>query len=314
MLNGKKILVVGGAGFIGGHLSEALVASGASVVIIDDFSSGTMANLEQIKDRVTIIEHDISRPFSKLMKAVKGFTFNGIFNLACFPRSMSLKNPFRDLEVNARGTLNVLELARLNGSKMVFTSNSGSYGDPDYLPIDEKHPDKPSTPYDANKLVSEYYMKIYHHIYGIPIAICRLAAVYGERQRIKPGWKPVIPEFVTKINQGESPVIYWDGEQTRDLIYVKDVVQGLMKAFSSEKTGDEVFILGTCVENSINDIFRMICKALNKHVEPKRAEKIAGDLRRMKLSFEKAKKTFGFKPEFTLEQGIRNYINWFRSQ
>jgi UDP-glucose 4-epimerase len=314
MLNGKKILVIGGAGFIGGHLSEALVASGASVFIIDDFSSGTMANLKSIKDGVTVIEYDISRPFPELKKVVKKYNFDGIFHLACWPRSMSLKDPFRDIEINAMGTINALEMAKQYNAKMVFTSNSGIYGDPDYLPIDEKHPDKPSTPYDANKLVSEYYMKIYHRIYGIPIGIVRLAAVFGERQKIKEGWKPVIPEFVTKVNSGEPPVIYWDGEQTRDLIYVKDVVQGLMKVMASDKTGEEVFILGTCVENTINQIFKAICKILNKNIEPKRAEKVPGDIRRMQLSFAKAQKMLGFKPEYTFEQGLNNYIKWFKAQ
>lgn len=314
MLKNRKILVVGGAGFVGGHLCENLVASGASVVIIDDFSSGTMANLESIKDKVVVIKHDISKPFAKLTQAVKKYTFDGIFNLACWPRSMSLKNPFRDVEINATGTLNVLELARLYGAKMVFTSNSGIYGDPDYLPIDEKHPDKPSTPYDADKLVSEYYMKIYHRIYGLPIGICRLAAVYGDRQRLKPDWRPIIPEFVTKVNRGEPPVIYWDGEQTRDLIYVKDVVQGLVKALLSDKTGEEVFILGTCVETSVNNIYQTICKALNKNIEPKRAAKTPGDLRRMQLSYAKAEKILGFKPEYTFEQGLKKYIEWLRTQ
>jgi len=152
-------------------------------------------------------------------------------------------------------------------------------------------------------------MKIYNRTFGVPIAICRLATVYGERQKTKPDWKPVIPEFATRILNNEQPTIYWDGEQTRDLIYVKDVVQGLIKAFLAD-TKDEVFILGTGIETSINDIYKFICKALNKWIEPKRAEKIAGDIRRMKYSFKKAEKTFGFKPEYDLEQGIKNCINW----
>ena len=310
----KVFLITGGAGFIGSHLTEKLLHDRAAVVIVDDFSNGTMANLEKVKDKVTVLKHDISASFTELKEALGDYRFDGIFHLACFPRSLSLKDPFRDLEVNAKGTLNVLELARLNKAKVVFTSNSGIYGDPEYLPIDEKHPDKPSTPYDANKLVSEYYLKIYYHIYGIPIAICRLATVYGERQRTKPEWKPVIPEFATRVWRGESPTIYWDGEQTRDLIYVKDVVQGLAKAFASESTADEVFILGTSIETSVNRIYQIVCQALGKQIEPTRAGKIAGDIRRMKLSFEKAERTFGFKPEYSLEQGVKNYIDWLKSQ
>lgn len=313
-MKGKILLITGGAGFVGSHLAEAVLAMGANAVIVDDFSNGTMANLEKVKDRVTVLKHDISTPFAQFKTTLSNYKFDGIFHLACFPRSLSLKDPFRDLEVNAKGTLNVLELARLTKAKVVFTSNSGIYGDPEYLPMDEKHPDKPTTPYDANKLVSEYYMKIYHRIYAIPVAICRLAAVYGEHQRTNPEWKPVIPEFATKLLNGESPTIYWDGEQTRDLIYVKDVVQGLTKAFNSQNTSDEVFILGTNIETSINKIYNMISKALSKRMEPNEADKIVGDIRRMKLSFAKAEKVFGFKPEYSLEQGVKNYIDWLKSE
>jgi UDP-glucose 4-epimerase len=313
-LDKKTILVTGGAGFIGSHLAESLLKRGMEVVIVDDFSNGSMSNLSGVRDEVKVLECDVSRSFQSLSELLKGFEFDGIFHLACFPRSLSLADPFRDLEVNARATINVLELARVRKTKVVFTSNSGIYGDPQYLPMDEKHPDRPSTPYDANKLVSEYYMKIYNHVYGIQIAICRLATVYGDRQTTKPGWKPVIPEFASKIQKGEPPTIYWDGEQTRDLIYVKDVVQGLTMAFLSDDTKDEVFILSTGTETSINAIFNMICRVLNKEVEPKRAGRVAGDIRRMKLSFEKANRAFGYKPEYDLEHGIKNYIEWFISK
>lgn len=310
----NTILVTGGAGFVGSHLSEALVAKGEKVMIIDDFSNGHPSNLDGIKDRVTIIKHDITGSYTDLATTVKGHKIDGIFHLACFPRSMSLANPYRDLEVNARGTINMLELARANTAKMVFTSNSGIYGEPEYLPMDEKHPDKPSTPYDANKLVSEYYMKIYYNIYKLPIGIVRLATVYGDRQRAKPDWKPLIAEFASKLKKGEAPTIYWDGEQTRDFIYVKDVVQGLMKAFTSDKTGDGVYILSNNKETTINEIYRIVSKALGKNIQPKRGERVPGDIRRMLLSNEKARNTFGFNPEYSLEQGIKNYLTWLNTQ
>jgi len=309
----KKILITGGAGFVGSHLAEELVRRGRKVVIIDDFSNGCMENLENVKGHIEIIRADISVPFPKFKKLFKNLKFDKIFNLACHPRSLSLKDPFRDLEVNARGTLNVLELARRDMCKVIFTSNSGIYGEPKYLPINEKHPDNPTTPYDANKLVAEHYLKIYHTIYGLPVAICRLATVYGDRQRAKPGWKPVIAEFVQNVSKGKSSVIYWDGKQTRDLIYVKDVVQGLIKA-SLASTEGESFILGTDIETSINEIYNNVCRVLNKNIKPKREKMAAGDIRRMRYSYKKAKKYLGFKPTYSLEEGIANYVEWAKNE
>jgi UDP-glucose 4-epimerase len=270
-----------------------------------------MENLEDVNEKIEIIRGDISVSFSEFEKLLKGYKFEKIFHLACHPRSLSLSNPYRDLEVNVKGTLNVLELARKDNCKVVFTSNSGIYGNPQYLPIDEKHPNNPTTPYDTNKLTAEYYMKIYHNIYKMPIAICRLATVYGERQRAKPDWKPVIAEFVQKVLRDETPAIQWDGKQTRDLIYVKDVVQGLTKASDSE-TKDEIFILGTNVETSINEIYNVICKILEKRIEPKREGKLEGDIRQMRYSYAKANDFFGFQPKYTIENGIGYYINWFQ--
>ncbi len=307
-----NILITGGAGFVGSHLTEDLLARGAKVTVLDDFSNGRMANLEKNKDEINIIKYDVSSPLPELKEVLKQHSFNAIFHLACHPRSLSLDNPYRDMDVNVRGMINVLEIAKLHKSKVVFTSNSGIYGDPKYLPTDEKHPDNPTTPYDANKLVSEYYMKIYKRIFGVPIAICRLAAVYGERQVTKPGWNPIIPEFIGKVLNNESPTIFWDGEQTRDLIYVKDVVQGLTKAFLLD-TGEEVFILGTEKETSINKIYKTICELLGKTIEPIRKEKTPGDLRRMQLSYKKANEWLGFKPRYSIDEGIENYIKWIKN-
>jgi nucleoside-diphosphate-sugar epimerase len=147
----------------------------------------------------------------------------------------------------------------------------------------------------------------------VPIAICRLATVYGERQRTKPEWKPVIPEFATRLLNNEPATITWDGEQTRDLIYVKDVVQGLIKAFKSEKTSDEAYLLSTNTEISINEIYNTLCKVLNIDIPARRTGQVPGDIRRMKLSYEKANTTFQFKPQFTMEQGIKNYVKWIKS-
>lgn len=311
-----RILVTGGAGFIGSHLVIKLLQKGYDVIIIDDFSNGRMENLSSIRKDVEIIKFDISAKKMKMqniLKEKKCDDFDGIFHLACHPRSLSLDNPYRDLEVNAQGMLNVLELAKLYNCKVVFTSNSGIYGNPKYLPIDEKHPDSPTTPYDANKLVAEYYCKIFNREFGVHTVICRLATVFGERQRTKPGWKPVIAEFITKILNGIQPTIYGDGNQTRDFIYVLDVVQGLIKAFESKNTDGEVFILGTNIETSINQLFQLITDLTRKKIIPKHGPPSKGDIRRMKYDYSKAKKCFGFEPKTKLKKGIEKTIYWYKT-
>ncbi|MFH0732519.1 MAG: GDP-mannose 4,6-dehydratase [Candidatus Omnitrophota bacterium] len=307
----KAVLITGGAGFIGSHLAEELISQKNKVVIIDDFSNGRIENLENVKGQIDLIRADITNSLDSLKSLLVNYDFEKIFHLACHPRSLSLSNPFRDTQVNAVGTLNILEIAKIHNCKIIFTSNSGIYGDPTYLPMDEKHRDNPTTPYDVNKLAAEYYLKVYHNIYSLPVAICRLATVYGERQRAKPDWKPVIAEFTQKLLSKEQPTIYWDGKQTRDLIYVKDVVQGLIKA-SQAHTEDEIFILGTDTETSINEIYEIVCKVLNVYIKPKSGPKAKGDIERMKLSYKKAKDCFDFQPKYSASQGIQNYVNWLR--
>ncbi len=307
----KTFLISGGAGFVGSHLTDALLQQGHSVVIIDDFSNGTRENLRQHRGdtQLRVIRGDIAWPMTRLKRTLHGFHFDGIFHLACHPRSLSLRNPHRDLEVNALGTLQLLELAKLHHCKLVFTSNSGIAGNPVYLPTDERHPDQPSTPYDANKLVGEYYCRIYHRIHGVPVGIVRFAAVYGERQRTKPGWKPLIAEFVDKVSKDQRPTIHWDGRQTRDFLYVKDAVQGVLKAFYGT-TGDDFYLISTNTETSVNQLFATVCKVLGKKITAIQKPKVPGDIRRMQLSYRKARRTFGYQPKYSLEQGVRNYVDW----
>lgn len=306
----KTYLITGGAGFVGSHLAETLTKQGHRVVIVDDFSNGTMKNLKGFADKVTVIRGDISWNVAKLNRIFRPYRFNGIFHLACWPRSLSVENPQRDMEVNAEGTLHMLQIAEKHGCKLVFTSNSGILGNPDYIPMDEKHPDKPYTPYDANKLVGEYYCKIYYRLHNVPVGIVRFAAVYGDRQRTKPGWKPLIAEFTNNVIHNKKSVIEWDGNQTRDFIYVKDAVQGVLKAFHGT-TKDEYYLISTNSEVSVNMLYRVVNKLLRKNVGIIHKPKKPGDLRRMRLSYKKAFKTFGYMPKYNLEQGVQNYISWY---
>jgi len=217
-------------------------------------------------------------------------------------------NPQRDVEVNVIGMVNVLELARKSGAKVIFSSNSGIY-DASKIPINESTPDNPKTPYDLDKLQAENYLKLYNKTYGINYVIFRFATVYGPRQKVSQEWKPIIMEFITKLKNGEAPTIYWDGEQTRDFIYVKDVVSALVLAIDVDDAENETMILGSGKEISINELYRTVSRLMNVDIEPKRGPMQLGDIRRMLYDCKKAQRILGWRPEVTLEQGIIEILN-----
>lgn len=307
----NNVLVTGGSGFVGSHLVDALVKKNIQVTVIDDFSNGQKENLNSCLDKIKIIDFDIANSDWSSLDQLEP---DVIFHLATHPRSFSLSDPKRNLEVNVLGTLNVLEFAKKNNSKFIYTSNSGICGDPKFFPVTEDHPEDCKTPYDANKLIGEHYAKIFHKIYGVYTVIFRLATVYGERQRIneKLGWHPLIAQFVHDVETGHTPSIYWDGNQTRDLIHVEDVVNCLILGAESNDQGGEMFLLSTNNETSINDALEKVCKITGENVEPNHHEKNPGDIRRMVLSYEKAKNAFGFTPKISVEEGIKKYVNWYR--
>ncbi|MEM2130106.1 MAG: GDP-mannose 4,6-dehydratase [Candidatus Bathyarchaeia archaeon] len=298
----KKILVTGGAGFVGSHLVEELVMLGHSVTIVDDLSNGNLQNISSVKDKIHFVHGDVSKPL-----LVQG-DYDAIFHFACFPRSQSFVNPQRDIEVNVIGMVNVLELARKNSAKVIFSSNSGIY-DTSKIPINESTPDSPKTPYDLDKLQAENYLRLYNKTYGVKYVIFRFATVYGPRQKVSQEWKPIVMEFITKLKNREPPTIYWDGEQTRDFIYVKDVVKALTLALDCKKAENETMILGSGKETSINELYCIVSRLMNVSIEPKRGPMQLGDIRRMLYDCRKAQGILGWRPEVTLEQGITEILN-----
>jgi UDP-glucose 4-epimerase len=306
-----KFLVTGGAGFIGSHLTDELVKNGNEVVILDDLSNGSKENLQNSTESKLVMGS-----VTKIPDDILSQSYDGIFHLATHPRSFSLTDPFTDLEVIGKGMLNILELAKTKDIKVVFTSNSGICGTPDYVPVDEMHKDKPSTPYDANKLVSEYYCKIYHNIYKTKSIIFRLATVYGTRQKVNLnlGWRPVIATLVNDVYQNRKPTIFGTGNQTRDLIHVSDVVKGLIKGFDSKIENSEMFLLSTKTETSVNDLLQLIFDVVGKKTEINKQPENLGDIVRMCLSYEKAKKAIGFEPKVMLRDGIKEYLDWLKQK
>jgi UDP-glucose 4-epimerase len=311
-----RSLVTGGAGFVGSHLTEELLERGREVVVVDDLSNGRIDNLTAVESRITFKKHDITLGLDTLEEAKK---LDEIYHLACYPRQISFADPIRDCQVNLTGAIFCAELARKTGAKVLFTSNTGIVSNPPTLPVDETFAPNPLTPYDTHKLASEYMLKAYHKYYGIRTITVRFASIYGPRQRVneKLGWKPVIPEFATKLLRGEAPNIDGNGKQTRDLLYVQDAVAGVVQAMESkapEANSGGVFILGTNRETSINEVYRLISKQLTVNAQPKYGPAKAEDIMRMRYDYTKAKSTFGFEPRTSVEDGLRETIACLRSE
>ncbi len=304
----SKFLVTGGLGFVGSHLVEELMEIGHKVTVLDNLSNGNIQNLSHVEG----ITKDISN-VENLETTHFSEKFDGIFHLATSPRSSSLDDPIRDIETNCKGMIRVLEIAKKNNAKVVFTSNSGIYGSAEEgKAIDENSINNPTTPYDADKLVSEYYCKIYHNIHGVKSAVVRFATVYGERQVVneKLNWRPLVATFVKKIVNNEEVTINGDGKQTRDLIYVKDAVQGVIKAMNSSNDNANIFLLSTKTETSVNDVLHLIEDIVGLKAKIRKTDPLKGDIRRMKYDYNKAKEKLGYEPKFSVKDGIERLVKY----
>lgn len=307
----KRILVTGGAGFIGSHLVEKLIQQGYFVDVIDDLSNGNMENLKTVKQDIDFIRKDISIP--GILSSELDEKYDVIYNLACHPRSLSFDYPFRDTQVNVLGMINVLEYAKKYKTKVIFSSNSGIYDtDGDYFPIDEGVPDKPKSPYDANKLSAEWYCKLYNKLYNIPYIIFRFATVYGPRQRVTEDWKPVVLTFIENCLNNKVCEIHGAGTQTRDFIYVDDIVNALLKAKDVSGIAlNETMILGTGIETDIAKLYHLITMATGSKIDFIETPGKLGDILRMCYPSDKARFLLEWKPKISLEEGITKIINWY---
>jgi UDP-glucose 4-epimerase len=297
-----KAIVTGGAGFIGSHIAEELVDKGYHVIIIDDLSTGKLANIEPYlkKGAVEFVRGSIT-DLDLLQKRFKGVTY--VFHqaaLASVPRSV--KDPIASHEVNVTGTLNVLVAARDNGvKKVVYASSSSVYGDTPTLPKKEDMPPSPQSPYAVNKLAGEYYCQVFHKIYGLSTVSLRYFNVYGPRQDPDSQYAAVIPLFIKKALKGEAPIIFGDGEQSRDFTFIKDVVAANILSARDDITG--VYNIATGQRITVNKLAEVITKLTKSKVAPIREQPRAGDILHSLADISKAKK-FGYKPEWNVEEGV----------
>lgn len=300
------VLVTGGAGFIGSHIVDALIERGEDVHIVDDMSGGRRSN---VSARATLHEVDVRSP---VIRDLWGqHRFRTMFHLAAqMDVRKSVAEPSWDADINLRGLLNLMEAGRDNGlERVIFSSTGGAiYGEPEYVPQDEHHSLKPLSPYGITKLAGEKYLYFYFDTYGIESVSLRYGNVYGPRQNPH-GEAGVVAIFAQKMLQGGRPVINGDGEQTRDYVFVTDVVRANIAAL--EVAGYEVVNIGTGRETSVNELFRILRDELAPHMEEEHGPGKPGEQQRSVLACEHAEKVLGWRPEIAVEDGLVETARWF---
>jgi nucleoside-diphosphate-sugar epimerase len=302
-------LITGGCGFIGSHLAEALVAEGVDVRVLDNFSSGKPENLKGFGSGIEVIRGDIRDPVA-LRDAVKGV--DHIFHEAALVSvSVSVEQPAENDAINIRGTLNVLQAAReANVKRVVLASSAAVYGNNPELPKRETMRPEPESPYALGKLAGEYYLKLFSRLYGVETVSLRYFNVFGPRQDGKSMYSGVISRFADDIRQGRAPTIFGDGGQTRDFVYVKDIVQANLLAMRTPSAGKgEIFNVATGRQISLLQLWETLKKITGSTLAPQFRDARAGDIRHSLADISKIQTSLGYEPEFSLEDGLRALLN-----
>jgi len=300
-----KVLITGGAGFIGSHVVEECLSQNYEVVVVDNFSSG---NIENLTGNCKVYQVDINDEHLKNVFEIEKPDM--VIHLAAQASVMkSIENPLIDCEINILGTVRLLEYARIyRVKKMVLASSAAVYGNPKEIPIDEKFPLNPLSFYSLSKWSSERYAQLYESLYGIPCCILRFSNVYGPRQNPQ-GEAGVVSIFINQLLNHEEMAIY-GGQQTRDFIYVKDVAKACLRAIESPATG--IFNISSCSETSIDDLFTMTSLLTGISVKPLKYPLRQGEIQKSVLGNKKATKELGWKSMHSLHDGLRETILSYR--
>ena len=307
-----KVVVTGGAGFIGSNLADELANRGKEVVILDDLSTGKIENIGRLRKRENVRFVNGSVTDMELLKGVFKRA-EVVYHLAAIPSvPRSIKEPERSNEVNINGTLNVLVAARACGvRKVAYASSSSVYGDTLELPKREEMNPNPLSPYAVTKLTGEYYCRVFQEVYGLETVSLRYFNVYGPRQDPLSEYAAVIPKFIQRALKGMPPVIYGDGNQTRDFTFVKDVVEGTIILAENEATG--VFNIGRGEQTSINHLARLILEVTGLDLEPIHEKPRTGDVRHSLADISRAK-SYGYNPKYSVKEGLKETVRWFRHE
>lgn len=314
-LDNKNIIVTGGAGFIGSHLVDSLVANN-HVMVIDNLSSGKLNNIQHLLERGSIdfIQADIT-DLEQMRKLVCGNQI--IFHLAVQCLRISLSDPYLVHDVNATGSLNLCQAAQeAEIERFIYVSSSEVYGTAKTAPMTEDHPLEPTTPYGASKLAGEAYARSYYLSFGLPVTIVRPFNTYGPREHLEGAYGEVIPRFFLRAMNNLPPIIFGDGEQTRDFTEVSDIVRGIVSAGECDELMGETVNIAAGREVTINKIAEIILEVSGRggKFDPIHMEERPGDVRRHYADISKAKRLLNFKARTSIEEGIRKYYDWVIKQ
>jgi nucleoside-diphosphate-sugar epimerase len=304
-------LVTGGAGFIGSHLTEELVRRGHRVRVVDSLVTGKRRNLDHLKG-VEFLEGDLAGG-DVARRAVDGVEY--VLHQAAIPSvPRSVNDPLSSNEANITASLNILVAARDAGVKrLVYAGSSSVYGDTPTLPKHEDMPTRPLSPYALQKLVAEQYCQMFTRLYGFETVTTRYFNVFGPRQDPGSPYSGVISLFSSAILEGRRPIIYGDGEQTRDFTYVANVVDGVLRACEADGASGEIINVATGGRISLNQLFRTMRDLVGGKVEPTYAETRSGDVKDSQADITKAKKILGYEPIVSFEEGLKRTLEWYRS-
>ncbi len=308
-----RFLITGGAGFIGSSIARRLVNDGYYVRILDNFATGARSNLEDIWDKIDLVEGDI-RDFWTVINATQGIDY--VLHQAALPSvQRSIVNPLTTTEVNVNGTLNILEAARFHKvQRVVYASSSSIYGDTPTLPKSEEMRPQPLSPYAITKLAGEEYCISFYRIYGLEAVCLRYFNVYGPYQNPASQYAAVIPKFITSFLQDKEPMIFGDGEQSRDFTFIDNVVEANILAFSKKDAAGHVMNIACGRKYSLNDLVKKLQIIFNKQIEPSYCPSKPGDVKHSEAAIEQATQHIGYKVLVDFDQGLERTIDWFRKR
>jgi UDP-glucose 4-epimerase len=309
--SGRRALVTGGAGFIGSHLTDALLEQGWSVRVVDDFSSGRQENLAQAEGRIELIQGDFADP-ALAARAVEGVEV--VFHQGAVPSvPRSVEEPVRTNRVNVDGTLLVLQAAREAGvRRVVYAASSSAYGDTEVLPKVETMPAQPRSPYALQKYAGELYCQLYHELYGLETVALRYFNIFGPRQDPKSVYAAVVPMFITACLRGEPPTIHGDGEQSRDFTYVADAVRANLAAADAPRAPGHVVNVAGGKRVTLNQLLATIQGIVGSQLVPVHGPARAGDVRHSLADLTRARRLLDWEPAIPLEEGLRRTVESLR--